>query len=494
MQTWHCYRLRSRDDAVADDGDGPRIHLYPSNLWLPWHFDVGVLATYQSGGSDNNDMLGHRLRSTASTATIRPRYAVIPAVDDSSNGPGPVPLPVQAKDAIASRKRRRRAPAGGASDDCFTCIRRNVKCDRRRPYCSQCLEVSNECSGYKTQLTWGVGVASRGKLRGLSLPVAKSPPAVRESGKRPSPRARAKSDSSTLSSPSNLSAQVQSRRADRKSAAEPQIQVQIPIPSTQPHVRSHIQHSHQAHAQHADHSHLYGHAHTSTHQSLHWPDGDDLSSVPSTAASRSPIDIPVSSDASAASAPVTPYGAAVPSYDYLSMTHHNGGGSWSSVAYSPDHDARFSDKFPLSLITDGLSSVSSVSSELDYISPMSHSYPREDVSFVNSTSPGLMYDSYSAHHDSPVPQTPPSAIVPMDHHHHHHHHRTRPAPPTSCPSLAYPPSAPSASGHHHHAAADLSAHHLGIFESQMGHQKMMMRDCSTALGEHHLLPSLAYTF
>ncbi|PSS18813.1 hypothetical protein M430DRAFT_244204 [Amorphotheca resinae ATCC 22711] len=75
------------------------------------------------------------------------------------------------------RKRRRRAPASGASDDCFTCTKRNTKCDRRRPYCSPCLEIGKECSGYKTQLTWGVGVASRGKLRGLSLPVARSAPA-----------------------------------------------------------------------------------------------------------------------------------------------------------------------------------------------------------------------------------------------------------------------------------------------------------------------------
>lgn len=77
------------------------------------------------------------------------------------------------------RKRRRRAPASGATDDCFTCSKRNIKCDRRRPYCSQCLEIGNECSGYKTQLTWGVGVASRGKLRGLSLPIARSAPAAR---------------------------------------------------------------------------------------------------------------------------------------------------------------------------------------------------------------------------------------------------------------------------------------------------------------------------
>ncbi|KAI9841781.1 MAG: hypothetical protein M1837_000375 [Sclerophora amabilis] len=75
--------------------------------------------------------------------------------------------------AVPPRKRRRRAPASGAADDCFACRRRNVQCDRRRPYCTPCLGQGKECSGYKTQLTWGVGVASRGKLRGLSLPVAK---------------------------------------------------------------------------------------------------------------------------------------------------------------------------------------------------------------------------------------------------------------------------------------------------------------------------------
>ncbi|KAM0348042.1 hypothetical protein ACHAPU_004545 [Fusarium lateritium] len=91
---------------------------------------------------------------------------------------------VTVKDPSAVRKRRRRAPAGGASDDCFTCSKKNIKCDRRRPYCSQCLEVGSECSGYKTQLTWGVGVASRGKLRGLSLPIAKAPPVTREPRKQ----------------------------------------------------------------------------------------------------------------------------------------------------------------------------------------------------------------------------------------------------------------------------------------------------------------------
>ena len=72
------------------------------------------------------------------------------------------------------RKRRRRAPTTGAADDCFACQESHTACDRRRPYCTQCIDRGKTCSGYKTTLTWGVGVASRGKLRGLSLPVAKS--------------------------------------------------------------------------------------------------------------------------------------------------------------------------------------------------------------------------------------------------------------------------------------------------------------------------------
>ena len=109
---------------------------------------------------------------SASVQTARPSHA------NTSDGPAP-------------RKRRKRAPAAGASDDCFTCSNRSVKCDRRRPYCSQCLDDGKECSGYKTQLTWGVGVASRGKLRGLSLPVAgtkkvERPPSPQKTRKRQS--------------------------------------------------------------------------------------------------------------------------------------------------------------------------------------------------------------------------------------------------------------------------------------------------------------------
>nr|OQO28876.1 hypothetical protein B0A51_03203 [Rachicladosporium sp. CCFEE 5018] len=70
------------------------------------------------------------------------------------------------------RKRRRKTGTGGAQDDCFACRKRGVGCDRKRPYCTPCIDIGKECSGYKTTLTWGVGVASRGKLRGLACPIA----------------------------------------------------------------------------------------------------------------------------------------------------------------------------------------------------------------------------------------------------------------------------------------------------------------------------------
>lgn len=82
------------------------------------------------------------------------------------------PAPAVVNPASATRKRRRRAPATGAAEDCFTCRANGTKCDRRRPYCGPCLDISNECKGYRTQLTWNVGVASRGKLRGMTLPVS----------------------------------------------------------------------------------------------------------------------------------------------------------------------------------------------------------------------------------------------------------------------------------------------------------------------------------
>ncbi|KAH6611299.1 hypothetical protein Trco_001319 [Trichoderma cornu-damae] len=288
---------------------------------------------------------------------------------------------VVVKDAAATiRKRRRRAPAGGAADDCFTCSKRNIKCDRRRPYCSQCLEIGNECSGYKTQLTWGVGVASRGKLRGLSLPIAKAPPVTREPKKSPVSRARAHSSAASLS----------------------------------------------------------------------------------TSLVRSPIDIP--STTHTASTPTTP-AYQVPVYDYLSISHQSHTppmtqSSWGSVGYSPslvhspDGTPRYA-RFPLHLSTDALSSsCESVGSEVDYLSPLSQSYAREEIPF--SHSPHILYDGYPAQHSSPIAQSPPAVLV-LDHC----------RAPASYAGLVYAPSEPH----------PVLSHHMDPFESHLGHK--LMRGCES---------------
>ncbi|KAF7125489.1 hypothetical protein CNMCM5793_001728 [Aspergillus hiratsukae] len=90
----------------------------------------------------------------------------------------------QSTSAAAPRKRRKRTVVSGAADDCFTCAREGSVCDRRRPYCSQCLNRGRDCAGYKTTLTWGVGVASRGKFRGLSLPITGAQPAATVDSRR----------------------------------------------------------------------------------------------------------------------------------------------------------------------------------------------------------------------------------------------------------------------------------------------------------------------
>jgi len=88
-------------------------------------------------------------------------------------------------------KRKRRAPPSGAADDCYSCKENGRCCDRKRPYCTQCIDLGGVCSGYRTTLTWNVGVASRGKLRGLTLPI---PLTKEEQAKRnaalPSPAAK----------------------------------------------------------------------------------------------------------------------------------------------------------------------------------------------------------------------------------------------------------------------------------------------------------------
>lgn len=54
---------------------------------------------------------------------------------------------------------------------CSTCKRRHRKCDETKPACRECQKNNLTCEGYALKLQWEVGVASRGKLTGASLPV-----------------------------------------------------------------------------------------------------------------------------------------------------------------------------------------------------------------------------------------------------------------------------------------------------------------------------------
>jgi hypothetical protein len=143
--------------------------------------------------------------------------------------------------AAPPKKRRRRTGAGGAQDDCFTCQKRSIGCDRKRPYCTPCIEIGKDCSGYKTTLTWGVGVASRGKLRGLSSPVASRKMDGTESGitkgvakRRKSSLLGAAVESSQTPTPTIPNHALPARSSPHKSET-PYPSLSIPIPAPQLH-------------------------------------------------------------------------------------------------------------------------------------------------------------------------------------------------------------------------------------------------------------------
>ncbi|KAK3359319.1 fungal-specific transcription factor domain-containing protein [Lasiosphaeria hispida] len=290
-----------------------------------------------------------------------------------------------AKDAASARKRRRRAPAGGAADDCFTCAKRNVKCDRRRPYCSQCLEIGNDCSGYKTQLTWGVGVASRGKLRGLSLPIAKAPPVA---------------GSKTVKSPTR--------------------------------VRT-----------------------SSTTSNAQWPAEQDDRMVRD--------DIEQLPDRNNPSVPTTPFHP----YDMSHMSPvETAPGGWSHIQFSSPMSAnedgsRFQGRslpLPISTHSEMMGTTMDSMSDMDYMSPMGHSFQRDDLPpYLHS--PTGMYDSYTGH-GSPAPQSPASAIM-----------IEQPRAPTSCPSLVYTPSEPASSLQSHVSHVS----HVETLEAQLS--RKLTQDC-----------------
>ncbi|ODH27825.1 hypothetical protein ACO22_04103 [Paracoccidioides brasiliensis] len=56
-----------------------------------------------------------------------------------------------------------------SSESCYTCRRRRVICDRLLPTCKKCHRAKKTCLGYKKPFTWVQGVASRGKMMGLTF-------------------------------------------------------------------------------------------------------------------------------------------------------------------------------------------------------------------------------------------------------------------------------------------------------------------------------------
>lgn len=59
---------------------------------------------------------------------------------------------------------------------CYTCRRRRIVCDNGFPTCRKCQNAGKECLGYQKPLVWVKGgVASRGKMMGLSFDDVASP-------------------------------------------------------------------------------------------------------------------------------------------------------------------------------------------------------------------------------------------------------------------------------------------------------------------------------
>lgn len=52
---------------------------------------------------------------------------------------------------------------------CHNCRRQRLQCDRSLPQCLKCIKRGQECLGYQRLLRWEQGVASRGKMAGMTF-------------------------------------------------------------------------------------------------------------------------------------------------------------------------------------------------------------------------------------------------------------------------------------------------------------------------------------
>lgn len=60
----------------------------------------------------------------------------------------------------------------GIRKGCYSCSKRRILCDETEPQCLKCVKKGLECSGQGLRIRFNNGVASRGKLMGLSIPIA----------------------------------------------------------------------------------------------------------------------------------------------------------------------------------------------------------------------------------------------------------------------------------------------------------------------------------
>ncbi|KEF51314.1 uncharacterized protein A1O9_12664 [Exophiala aquamarina CBS 119918] len=56
-------------------------------------------------------------------------------------------------------------------EGCHNCSQRRIKCDLTRPQCNKCLRKGLECPGYGIRYRFNTGIASRGKLKGRTIPI-----------------------------------------------------------------------------------------------------------------------------------------------------------------------------------------------------------------------------------------------------------------------------------------------------------------------------------
>ena len=329
--------------------------------------------------------------------------------------PKAVEVAAAAASAAAVRKRRRRTPAGGAADDCFTCSKRNVKCDRRRPYCSQCLEVGNECSGYKTQLTWGVGVASRGKLRGLSLPIAKAPPVAPGSGNHTPTGSKKNLISSPARQRSESAGGPLNSWMDREAMAAAAVLSSSINSAVSP-----------RRYQHDDSDLAYERSPSMSHASYSGYEYSPMSgghAIPTTSSlnmNNMSIPVPISQPdwAAAAAASLSPFSGSLSTEN---LSYHPSQHPSQHHHHQHQHHQQMHQQQHLSASIDSLSDV-------DYMSPIHHALSREEIAFLPSPT-AMMYDNLTGRCNSPVPQSPIAAMMIEQ----------RPAP-TSCPGLVYAPS------------------------------------------------------